>query len=90
LNSTATAISRFMRPSFSLQTPYFTNTHAGWSSGNAINPMIAVAATSTGLLTFHRNSTIKLERATSAVSQSPIAMRPSRTHARRWGSSGTG
>jgi len=33
---------------------YFTKTHAGLRSGKAINPMIAVTATSTGLLTFHR------------------------------------
>ena len=62
---------------------YFTNTHAGCSRGNATNPTMAVAATSTGLLIFHRNSTIKLARATSAVSQSPIAIRPRSTEAPR-------
>src|SRR5512144_763695 len=62
---------------------YFTNTHVGCSSGNASNPMTAVAATNTGLLTFHLNSTTRLRRATRAVSQSPIAILPSRTHAPR-------
>ena len=45
--------------------------------------MIAVAATSRGLLTFHRNSTMRLPAATSAVSQSPMAIFPSSTQAPR-------
>src|SRR5437867_6784643 len=63
--------------------PYFTNTHSGLSSGNAMSPMIAVAATSIGLLTFQRNRTTRLPSATNAVSQSPIAIFPSNTHAPR-------
>src|SRR6266481_367041 len=62
---------------------YFTKTHAGLSSGNAMSPMIAVAATSRGLLTFQRNKTTRLPSATSAVSPSPIAIFPSRTQAPR-------
>src|SRR6266849_2182197 len=62
---------------------YFTKTHSGLSSGNAIRPMIAVAATSRGLLTFQRNKTTRLPSATSVVSQSPIAIFPSRTQAPR-------
>jgi hypothetical protein len=42
-----------------------------------MSPMIAVAETSRGLLTFQRNS--RLPIATSAVSRSPIAIYPSRT-----------
>ncbi len=45
--------------------------------------MIAVAATSTGLLTFQRNRATRLPNAMSAVSQSPIAIFPNRTHAPR-------
>ena len=55
---------------------YFTNTHSGLRSGNAMSPMIAVAATSQGLLTFHRKSATRLPNATSAVSQSPMASFP--------------
>src|SRR5437870_8696288 len=60
---------------------YFTKTHSGLRSGNAMRPMIAVAATSKGLLTFQRNRTTRLPSATSAVSQSPIAIFPTRTPA---------
>src|SRR5438093_4949690 len=56
---------------------YFTKTHSGLRSGNAMRPMIAVAATSKGLLTFQRNSTTRLPSATSAVSQTPNAILPS-------------
>src|SRR5262249_31668163 len=62
---------------------YFTNTHSGLSRGKAMSPMTAVAATSTGLLTFQRNSTTRLPSATRIVSQSPIAIRPRRTQAPR-------
>src|SRR5437660_911394 len=60
---------------------YFTKTHSGLSSGNATSPMIAVAATSRGLLTFQRNKTTRLPSATSAVRQSPIEIFPCRTQA---------
>src|SRR6516165_3670859 len=62
---------------------YFTNTQAGFSRGNAIIPTAAVAATSRGLLTFQRKSTNKLTSAITAVSQSPMAILPSRTAAPR-------
>src|SRR5262249_35565340 len=62
---------------------YFTKTQAGCSSGDATRPIAAGVAMSSGLLTFQRNSTARLTSATSAVSQSPIAMRPSRTQAPR-------
>src|SRR5205807_8383935 len=62
---------------------YFTKTHGGWSNGNAISPIIAAAAMSRGLLTFQRKSTTRLTSVTSAVSQSPIAIRPSSTQAPR-------
>src|SRR5438034_3692757 len=62
---------------------YFTNTHSGLSSGNAMSPMIAVAATSRGLLTFQRKRTTRLASATSTVSQSPMAIFPSSTQAPR-------
>src|SRR5205823_14878331 len=62
---------------------YFTKTHSGLRSGNAMRPMIAVAATSKGLLTFQRNRTTRLPMATSVVNQSPIAIFPRRTHAPR-------
>src|SRR5262249_36516331 len=53
---------------------HFTKTHSGLRSGNATSPMIAAAATSSGLLTFQRNKTTRLPTATSAVSQSPMAI----------------
>src|SRR5262249_54834679 len=62
---------------------YFTNTHSGRSNGKAIRPMTAVTATSRGLLTFQRKSTARLATARSAVSQSPMAIFPRRTHAPR-------
>src|SRR2546428_133086 len=62
---------------------HFTKTHVGRRSGNAINPMSAVAAISAGLLTFQRNRTPRLPSPRSAVSQSPIAIRPSSTLAPR-------
>src|SRR6266478_1904421 len=62
---------------------YFTKTHVGWSSGNAISPITAAAAMSRGLLTFQRNSTTRLTSVTTAVSQSPMAIRPRRTQAPR-------
>src|SRR5881409_105206 len=62
---------------------HFTKTHVGFSSGNAITPMSAVTAIRTGLLTLQRNRTPRLPSPTSAVSQSPIAIRPSSTHAPR-------
>jgi len=48
-----------------------------------MSPMMAAAATSNGLLTFQRNKTTRLTSATSAVSQSPMAIRPRRTEAPR-------
>src|SRR5437773_2746909 len=62
---------------------HFTKTHVGFSSGNAITPMSAVTAIRTGLLTLQRNRTPRLASPTSAVSQSPIAIRPSSTQAPR-------
>src|SRR5438093_870731 len=62
---------------------HFTKTHGGFSSGNAITPMSAVTAIRTGLLTLQRNRTPRLASPTSAVSQSPIAIRPSSTQAPR-------
>src|SRR5712692_4247716 len=66
-----------------LSSSYFTNTQVGWSRGNAMRPMIAVTATSRGLLTFQRNSTTRLASAMSAVSQSPMAILPNNTQAPR-------
>ena len=43
-----------------------------------MRPMMAVAATRSGLLTFQRKSTARLRAATRAVSQSPMAIFPSR------------
>src|SRR5262249_9663353 len=62
---------------------YFTKTQSGLRRGKAMRPTIAAAAMSSGLLTFQRNNTTRLTSATSAVSQSPIAIFPSRTHAPR-------
>src|SRR5713226_2117390 len=62
---------------------YLTNTQSGLRIGKAIIPTIAVAATRIGLLTFQRNNTIRLDSAISAVSQSPIAILPSRSEAPR-------
>src|ERR1019366_4761408 len=62
---------------------YFTNTQVGLSKGKAMIPTAAVAAIKSGLLIFHRKRTTTLIRATIAVSQSPIAIRPSRTDAPR-------
>ena len=58
-----------------------TITQAGCSHGYAIRPMTAVAAISRGLLTFQRNNTASDTSPIKSVSQSPIAMRPSRMHA---------
>src|SRR5438093_4222867 len=60
---------------------YFTNTHSGLSTGNAMSPMIAVAATSRGLLTFQRNRTMRLHTATSAYRQYQMAITTICTHA---------
>src|SRR5262249_32936490 len=57
---------------------HFTITHSGASNGYAIKPITAVAAMSRGLLTFQRNRTASEPAAISTVSQSPMAMRPSR------------
>src|SRR5439155_18009616 len=51
------------RSSGSSHPPYFTNTHSGRSNGKATSPMIAVAATRTGLLTLKRNNTTRLPSA---------------------------
>src|SRR5262249_58712727 len=42
---------------------HFTKTHSGLSNGKAITPMLAVAATSTALPTFHPDSTTRLPMA---------------------------
>jgi hypothetical protein len=60
---------------------YFTNTQAGFSRGSATIPTAAVVATSKGLLIFQRKSTSKLTSAIRTVSQSPMAILPSRTAA---------
>src|SRR5689334_6302210 len=62
---------------------YFTITQAGCRSGKAIRPATAVVAINVGLPTFHRNRITSETIATAAVNQSPIAMRPNRTHAPR-------
>jgi len=72
------------RPSSASTPPrscYFTKTHSGLSSGKAMRPIMAVAATSRGLLTFQRNRTTRLLTPTRAVSQSPIAIFPRSTQA---------
>src|SRR5215469_370418 len=58
--------------------PYLTNTQPGCSSGKAIRPITAVTAISSGLLTLKRNRTARLPIPTSTVSQSPIAILPSK------------
>src|SRR6516165_9354366 len=59
---------------------YFTMTQEGCNSGKAISPITAVAATSSGLLTlFQRKRMPRLPAAIRIVSQSPIAILPSRT-----------
>jgi hypothetical protein len=66
-----------------MQRDYFTITQAGCRIGYASSPITAVAAMSNGLLTFQRNSTVSDAAPISAVSQSPMAMRPSRMQADR-------
>src|SRR5262249_44412700 len=62
---------------------YLTITQVGSRIGKAIKPTMAVAAISAGLLTFQRNSTARDATPISAVSQSPMAIFPSRTQAPR-------
>src|SRR5262249_46074895 len=54
---------------------HLTKTHFGSRIGKAMRPTTAVAATSTGLLTWKRKRMTRLASAMRAVSQSPIAMR---------------
>src|SRR5579883_2643277 len=62
---------------------YFTMTQSGWMSGKAIKPTRAVVAMSRGLLSFHRNKAASVAIPIKAVSQSPIAIPPSRMQAPR-------
>jgi len=62
---------------------YFTITQPGCSSGYAIRPTTAVAGINSGLLTFHLNKTASETKPIRAVSQSPMAMQPSRMQAPR-------
>src|SRR6266851_3162892 len=64
-------------------TSYLSMTQSGCSSGKAIRPTTAVAAMRSGLLTFQRNKTASEATPMRTVSQSPIAMRPSRMQAPR-------
>src|SRR5215467_7929521 len=66
-----------------LRISYLTMTQPGCSSGNAMRPTTAVAAISSGLLTFQRNRTASDAAAISAVNQSPMAICPSRMEAPR-------
>jgi hypothetical protein len=66
-----------------LQRGYFTMTQSGCRIGYATDPITAVIAINNGLLTFQRDSTASDAAPIRAVSQSPMAMRPSRMQAPR-------
>src|SRR5215467_604368 len=59
--------------------PYLIITHVGCSSGNAMRPITAVIAMRMGLFTFQRKRAASDATAMRTVSQSPIAICPSRT-----------